>query len=138
MVFRPHERVKRIKSIVDAIISSPGWKTLFLAVLPVISGVLSGAFIVEITVGGSLDWTLFYKARSFCALIVLTLIIYIYHRLVYRREVEISKFSDTDFCVAYMRSKCLPEAAERFKQLIRDGRGGELVEIMEEVKLSLK
>lgn len=130
--------MKLMKNILNAVIASPGWKTLFSAVLPVVSGILSGAFIIEITVGGALDWKLFYKARSFYGLVVLTLITYVYHRLVYRREVEIGKFSDTDFCVAYMRSKCLPEAAERFKQLIREGHGGELLEIMKEVKLSLK
>jgi len=43
-----------------------------------------------------------------------------------------------DYCLAYMRSKCLPEAAEKYKEKIRGGEGGELLQIMAEFKKSLK
>jgi hypothetical protein len=40
--------------------------------------------------------------------------------------------------MAYMRSKCLPEAAEQYKLLIKNGTGGELKQAMDELKKILK
>lgn len=48
------------------------------------------------------------------------------------------RFSDNDYCMAYMRSQCLPEAAEQYKRKIRDGEGGELKQAMDELKKVLK
>lgn len=119
-------------------LESPGWKTMFFVVMPLIAGVLSGTFVSEITEANVLQWRLFYKAWSFYGLVLLVVIIYFYNRAVYLREIEIMKFSDADFCVAYMRSKCLPEAAEKYKEMIKNGHGGELIQIMNELKKSLK
>ena len=120
------------------LLDSPGWKTVFSAVLPILAGVLSGAFVAEISTAQGLDWPGFYKAWSFYGLAGLIVVIYAYNRAVYHREIGTTRFSDVEFCVAYMRSKCLPEAAERYKEMIRDGKGGELAHIMSEVKESLK
>lgn len=117
---------------------SPGWKTFFSVVIPILAGVFSGSFILEITGQQGIEWLHFYKVKSFYALVVLTLIIFFYNRALYLREVETNKFSDVEFCIAYMRSKCLPEAAAKFREKIRQGQGGELIEVMEELKKSLK
>lgn len=120
------------------LLDSPAWKTVFSAVFPIITGILSGTFVAEISTPQGLDWPHFYRAWSFYGLACLTAVIYAYNRALYQREIEITRFSDTEFCVAYMRSKCLPEAAERFKVMIRDGEAGELARIMGELKKSLK
>jgi hypothetical protein len=129
--------VKNQKAI-DVVMESPGWKTFFSVVIPILTGVFSGSFILEITGQQGIEWLHFYKAKSFYALVVLTLIIFFYNRALYLREVETNKFSDVEFCVAYVRSKCLPEAAAKFREKIRQGQGGELIEVMEELKKSLK
>jgi hypothetical protein len=52
----------------------------------------------------------------------------------YKHEREIAKFLDNEYCVAYIRSQCLPEAAERYKELIRNGDVGQLEQAMAEIK----
>ena len=128
----------RLQKAVDIIMESPGWKTVFSAVLPILSAFFSGTFVVEIMGPHGLRWNLFYKAWSLYGLFVLIVIIYFYNRALYIREKDISRFSDSEFCMAYMRSKCLPEAAEKFREIIRQGHGGELAQIMTELKKSLK
>jgi hypothetical protein len=70
----------------------------------------------------------------FYALIALGVILFLYNRSLYRRDVAIERFLDDDYCKAYMRSQCLPEAARRYKELIREGNIGELKRAMDEVK----
>jgi hypothetical protein len=120
------------------LMESPGIRTLFSAVFPIVAGVLSGTFIFEITTSTGLAWKLFYGTSSFYALCVLSLVIYLYNRELYLYEQEISRFRDVDYCVAYVRSKCLPEAAERYKELIRNGSGGELKQAMDELRRALR
>lgn len=122
----------------EHVLESPGLRTFVSTVIPIIAGLFSGTFVLEVTVPSGLDWSLFYKAPSFYALCVLSGIIYWYNRELYRYEREIHRFLDNDYCVAYMRSKCLPEAAERYKELIRTGAGGELKQAMDELKKILK
>lgn len=122
----------------EYILESPGCRTVLSAVIPVVAGVLSGTFVLEITAATGLDWRLFYKAPSFYALCVLILVIYWYNRELYLHEREIHRFLDSDYCIAYMRSKCLPEAAERYRELIRSGVGGELEQAMDELRKILR
>lgn len=79
-----------------------------------------------------------HKTYSFYVLIVLTAILYFYQRALYLREVEVTNFSDDDYCLAYMRSKCLPAAAAKYRQVIEEGNGDELNKLMKEFKKSLK
>ena len=129
---------KTISSIRATILESPGWKTFFSVVIPIVVGVLSGIFVTEIATIDGLDWSLFYKAKSFYGLIVISMVVYAYYRAVYLYEKNLEKFIDDDYCRAYMRSKCLPEAAERYKEKIRSGEGGELEAAMEEFERILK
>jgi hypothetical protein len=78
------------------------------------------------------------SSKSAYGLMVLVFIIYKYNRAVYLREKEITRFSDNDYCIAYIRSQCLPEAAVQYKRKIRDGQGGELKQAMDELKKVLK
>jgi len=71
-------------------------------------------------------------------LLLIVVIIYFYNRALFNHETSITRFSDSDYCLAYIRSKCLPEAAEKYKEKIRDGEGGELLQVMVELKKSLR
>lgn len=112
--------------------------TFFSFVIPLLTGVFSGALVTEITVNGVVTWKKFYTSNSFYALVVLSVCTYLYNKSIYLFEKQVSKFSDTEYCTAYVRSKCLPEAAEKYKQLIRSGNGGELKQAMDELKKVLK
>ena len=130
--------MEKIRQCIEFLFESPGWKTFFSVVIPIIAGILSGNFVAEISGSSGLKWSAFYRAKSFYGLIFLVAVIYFYNRGLYRHETEITRFSDADYCIAYVRSKCLPEAAEKYKQMIRKGQGGELLQIMVELKKSLK
>jgi hypothetical protein len=120
------------------VLDSPRFKTFCGFVLPIFSGILSATFVTEISTPNGLDWKLAITAKSTYGIIFLAIIIYKYNRAVFLREKEIRQFSDADYCIAYMRSQCLPEAAEQYKRMIRDGQGGELKQAMDEVKKILK
>ena len=120
------------------ILNSPISKTIFAYIFPIVASILSGIFVSEITTNNGIDLKLVKSAKSTYGLIFLIFIIYKYNRAIYLREKEIERFRDDDYCTAYMRSQCLPEAAERYKRLIREGRGGELKQAMDEVKDILK
>ncbi len=122
----------------EYVIKSPAPRTFFSAVLPIFAGVFSGSFILEITTSKGLAWGTFYRTYSFYALFVLSLCIYWYNRQLYLYEREVRNFLDDDYCIAYMRSKCLPEAAERYRELIRNGVGGEFKQAMDELRKILK
>jgi hypothetical protein len=120
------------------ILESAGWKTFFYVLIPIFVGVLSGTFVAEITQNSTLEWSLFYRSKSFYGLCVLTILIYKYFRAVYIHERTVDRFRDVDYCRAYVRSQCLPEAAERYKVLIRTGEIGEFTKAMAEVEKALK
>ena len=121
-----------------AVLESPGWKTFIAVVIPLMVGVMSGVFITEITTTDGIDWNLFYKVKSFWVLVVIALFVYAYYRAIYIYDKNVERFLDDDYCRAYMRSKCLPEAAEKYKEIIRNGDGGELEEAMREFERILK
>jgi len=124
--------------IKELIIESPSWRTVFAFLIPIGTGILSGTFVTEITVNGEISWKIFYKSTSFYGLIALSFCMYFYNKAVFLFEQKISHFSDETYCTAYVRSKCLPEAAERYKELIRTGNYGELTQAMNELKEVLK
>lgn len=128
----------KLSDIKALIVESPGWRTVFAFIVPLAAGVLSGVFVAEITQNSVIIWKELYKAKSFYGLLILSLCMYFYNKAIYLYEREISRFLDADYCTAYMRSKCLPEAAERYKKLIRSGDGGELKQAMDELKKVLK
>jgi len=127
-----------VLKIRENIFESPGWKTFFSSVIPIFSGLFSGIFVFEITTVKGINWKTFYKAKSFYCLLLVILIVYIYNRALFLYEKKTLRFLDNDYCIAYMRSKCLPEAAEKYKELIRHGKGGELKQAMDEMKKILK
>lgn len=124
--------------LLERVLESPGWKTFFGVIIPVVVGVLSGAFIAEISSENTMNWLAFYKAKSFYGLLAISAVTFIYHRAVYLYERRVERFVNDDYCRAYMRSKCLPEAAEKYRELIRAGQIGELSTAMEEFERIMK
>lgn len=120
------------------VLESPGIRTFLSVMIPVAAGVLSGSFIVEITGPNGLEWSTFYTSHSFYGLGVLCFVMYTYNRLCYQHEKKIHRFLDDDYCRAYMRSQCLPEAAKRYRERIRSGGGGEMQNAMEELEKILR
>ena len=127
-----------LKGIKEAIVESPGWRTFFAFVVPIVASVFTGLFVKELTTPQGIIWLSFYKTISFYVLILIGICLYQYNKSIYVHDKEVSRFLDSDYCIAYMRSKCLPEAAERYKKLIRNGDGGELKQAMDELKKVLK
>jgi len=124
--------------IPDKVLESPAWKTFFAVVIPTVVGVLSGTFVAEISTPQGFDWLSFYKAKSFYGLSFMVLVTFIYNRATFLHDREVERFLDDDYCRAYVRSKCLPEAAEKYKELIRSGEKGELSNAMKEFERLLK
>lgn len=132
------ETIVTLHTLKQKALESPAWRTFFTVLGTIVSGVLSGSFVSEISTPHGLAWARFYASPSFYGLAVLSVIIYAYNRALYLHERDLSRFLDVDFCTAYMRSKLLPEAAERYKKLIRDGHGGELKHATDELREILK
>ena len=122
----------------DPLIESPLWRTFISVITTVAASVLTGTFVYELSTETGLAWSTFYKIKSFYGLIFVTAILYWHSRALYVREKKLERFMDDEYCIAYMRSKCLPEAADRFKALIREGTGGELAQAMDEVRRILQ
>lgn len=117
------------------LLESPLAKTFAFIVSVIISGILSGAFVSEITYNGVINWRNFYKAKSFYILIFFSIIVYLYIRYIYEEDIKIKKFIDKRYCKAYLRSQCLPEIAKKYKEIIRQGvKSDELKEIQDNFK----
>jgi hypothetical protein len=108
------------------------------AALAIAVGVFSGSLVSEITVKSGLDWSLVPKTFSFYALLVVSALQIAYTKATYERDQKISRFSDQEYCVAYMRAMCLPEMAAKAQERIRNGQGGEFNAAMDEIRQVLK
>lgn len=124
--------------LVSLILESPRAKVVISSVLPVLTGVFSGAFVNQITDSGRILWGNFYLSPSFYLLIGVTALIVLINKAAFNRDLEIERFSDEDYCVAYMRSKCLPEIALKYQEIIKSGDGMNINQLMKELKKSLK
>jgi len=125
-------------SLRERLIESPAWRTFVSVGTTIAAGVLSGTFVFELITPAGLAWGIFYKTGSFYGLLAVAAITYLYNRAVFLHEQKISRFLDDQYCIAYMRSKLLPEAAEKYREQIRNGAGGELVQATDELKRILQ
>lgn len=120
------------------LLQSPTAKAVVPALLAAAIGVLSGSLITEITTSSGLAWSGVLRTFSFYALLALAILQALYGRLLYQEESDVLRFSDEQYCIAYLRSKCLPEMASRYQEMIRSGQGGEFKQAMDEVREVLK
>lgn len=124
--------------LIDYIVRSPLIKTFIFVISTIISGVLSAAFIFEISPLGKINWVLSYRVVSFYLIIFWVIIITIYNYLVCKKEIDILKFKDEEYCMAYIRSQCLPEIASKYKESVKIGNMRGLKDILAEVKRIIK
>jgi|SRR3989344_5568148 len=102
----------------------------------VVFSILSGAFITEITHDGSLDWSFFYKTKSFYILIACCILMYFYFKFIFFIDQSVEQFMDDEYCKAYMRKQCLPEVAKKVNGLIKKGKStDEVRNIMSDLNL---
>ena len=120
------------------LLETPSGKTLFSVITTALAGVLSGMFIVEISDATGLNWGGFLAAKSFYGLLLLTGAVYWHNRATFLMERDIARFADSEYCIAFIRSRCLPELAEQYKQQIREGQGAAFEQAMVELKRSLE
>jgi hypothetical protein len=125
-------------SLKQRLADSPLAKALIPALLSVGIGVLSGSLITEITSASELKWSEAPRTISFWGLFLLTGAQIIFSRWVYEIDRDVMKFAETTYCVAFIRSRLLPEVAIRFGEQIRNGEGGELKRAMDEIREVLK
>lgn len=129
-------RMKRaVLKIKFWLLFSPLGRTSTFILSVVISGVLCGGFVNETTIDGVLRWELFYTSRCFYFLLVYAVLIFIYHAVFFKEENKIEKFSDHNFCVAYMKSQLLPAVA---RKAVRDIEAGRPVEGFTDIQSFLK
>lgn len=128
-----------IEGIKYLVKTSPKFKTLIFVFSVVISGVLSGGFINEITTNGKVAWNTFYKSTCFYLLDIYCFLAFIYYRFVYNEEVRTENFMDEDYCKAYMRKEAIPELARKYKEELKKGsKPSELKEYHKELRELLK
>lgn len=120
------------------LLNSPTLRTVFSSVIPIVVGILSGLFVAEITGPAGIQWADFYKKPSFYGLVLATIVTFLYYRALYIHDVSIEKFLDDDYCRAYVRSRCLPEAAAKYNEQIKSGDSGEFESAMRELEGFLK
>lgn len=90
-------------------------------IIQALSGVLAGVFIFDITKENHLVWTDSYKHWSFWLMLFLLMVNIWYFRQIKEAESNIDRFSDEDYCRAYMNHLCLPALAETVAEQIRAG-----------------
>jgi hypothetical protein len=100
--------------------------------------VVGGAFVNDITTPGGVVWSRSFEQLTFYLLILWTVTLTWFIRAQYVYEVSIERFGDDDYCLAYVRSQCLPEAADKYRELIRNGDIGVLKQAMAEVRETLR
>ena len=122
----------------DYIVKTPAIKTLIFGISTIVSGVLSGAFIYEITLTGFLNWKFFYRTKSLYLIFSWLLMIYVYSHILYKKEVDVLRFKDDAYCKAYIRSQCLPAIAARYRYAVEIGNTSELKDITSEIKRIMK
>lgn len=121
-----------------ALLKSPMANAAISATLAVGIGVFSGSLIAEITTSKGLEWSIVFKTFSLYALAAFTGAQMLYTKTTYERDQQVLRFADQEYCIAYMRAKCLPEMAAKAQERIRNGQGGEFNAAMDEIKQVLK
>jgi len=126
------------RKLIENFLISPLARTIAFVSSSIIAAILAGTFVTEITVNGTIQWSQFYKTLSFYGLALQSILVYGYQRFLFSYERKVEKFADAVYCKAYVMSKCLPEMADKYIQMIRNGQGGDLKRAMDELRRSLQ
>ena len=68
-------------------------------------------------------------------IVIYTVVVYFYNKLLYFHEKNVLKFLDDDYCLAYIRKECLPEIVNKYKEDIKSGKQPkEFIDIKKELR----
>jgi hypothetical protein len=113
----------------DIILRSPLGKTLTFVGAVIISGILCGAYINELTVNNEVQWVRSLKVAPTYLIIIYCVLLYLYNKALYNEDMAIQNFAEQDFTDAYLKSQYIPEVGSRYRKLIREGKIEELKEL---------
>ena len=116
----------------------PWSKVLIYTLCPIIIGVISNVYVMDISSNEGMKFTNSFNKISFYLLLLFILIIGIYNFIVFRHEKDLLKFKNRDYCIIYMRSQLLPELAESYKKRIKEGQIDDMEKTMEDFKRMLE
>ncbi|WP_280157465.1 hypothetical protein P5616_010635 [Priestia aryabhattai] len=120
---------KSIENKIKKLISeSPFFQTITFGSSVIISGILCGAFVNELTVNNKVQWLNAYKVLPTYLIAIYLIIVYWYTKLLYEERTEIMKFADNDYFAAYARRELLLEILLKSRELIRENRTNELTQ----------
>lgn len=101
---------------------SPIFETLIFSFSVILSGVLASAFVTELTVDNEVQWENAFKIGPTYFIGFYIVVIYYYNKFLYDERVEINKFKDDFYLLAYMRKELLPDIVMDFKKDIQAGK----------------
>ncbi|MFJ7682618.1 hypothetical protein [Peribacillus butanolivorans] len=114
--------MEKLKSkLSDILEKSPLFETLIFAGSVIFSGILTGAFINELTVNNEIQWKNAFKIVPTYLILIYLVILYHYNKFLYNERLEINNFKDDVFLSAYVKKELVPEIVTDFKKNIREG-----------------
>lgn len=105
------------------ILTHPAVKTIVFAFSVLLSGVLTSAFVFEISTETGLKWDEFYTKDTFWYIVVYLLFVGIYNYYIYQVDSSVELFMDKEYSRAYVFKACMPEFVEKCKEEITNGTG---------------
>lgn len=127
-----------LRNAFDFVYASPWLKTIISVVLAIGVGFFSNTLVTEITTPEGLAWSSFYKATSFYLVLFFAAATAAFNRYLYVNETDILNFRDSEYCMAYARSKLLPEQIDYYRRKIRSGELDDFNAAMREIRQVLK
>jgi len=118
--------------------TSPTLKTAFSLGSSISIGFFSNTLVADMTTPHGIMWLTFYTSISFYLVLCLAALTLWFHKALHAFETDVLKFRDIEFCLAYARSRLLPEQIERSRQKIRDGDISDFQQAMKEIQKVLK
>lgn len=114
--------MKFFTALKEKIKTSPALRAVISVGSVIVTGILCGTFVTEITINSNLNWKLAYKAKSTYLLIFYGILYYVYIKYIYIQEKTILNYLDDDYCLAYFRSEALPELVQKYKEDMKKGK----------------
>ncbi|MEH7033459.1 hypothetical protein V7054_14790 [Priestia megaterium] len=113
---------KLTRKLRDILEKSPLFETLIFAGSVILSGILAGSFVNELTVDNKVHWENAFKILPTYLILIYLVIFYLYSKFLYNERIQIDKFKDDVFLSAYVKKELLPEIVTKFKEDIRGGK----------------
>jgi hypothetical protein len=102
------------------------------------ASVLSATLIGEMTTQNGIEWTRLTHTVSFYLLLLISVLLYAYHRSLFAYDSHVLKYQDIEYCEAYVRSQCIPEAVSQYRRAMKAGDPDQLKEAKSELRRLVK